>query len=98
MAEDAHCTVILTQKSLVPILPTGCGRIALIDEIPVVDPQAAETGVTGDQDPEDLAYVIYTSGSTGKPKGVEIPHRALVNFILSCSDSRAFLSLMSFFP
>ncbi len=33
--------------------------------------------------PESLAYVLYTSGSTGKPKGVAVPHRALVNFLLS---------------
>ena len=32
---------------------------------------------------EDLAYVIFTSGSTGTPKGVEIPHRAVVNLLLS---------------
>ena len=31
----------------------------------------------------DLAYVIYTFGSTGRPKGVQIPHRAVVNFLLS---------------
>lgn len=30
-----------------------------------------------------LAYIIYTSGSTGRPKGVQIPHHALVNFLLS---------------
>jgi acyl carrier protein len=35
--------------------------------------------------PENLAYIIYTSGSTGKPKGVQIPHIAVVNFLLSMS-------------
>ena len=32
---------------------------------------------------EDLAYIIYTSGSTGTPKGVEVPHRAVVNLLVS---------------
>ncbi|WP_242895210.1 non-ribosomal peptide synthetase [Actinomadura litoris] len=35
---------------------------------------------------DHLAYVIYTSGSTGRPKGVQIPHRALVNLLLSMSS------------
>ncbi|GAA1286194.1 amino acid adenylation domain-containing protein [Saccharothrix xinjiangensis] len=35
---------------------------------------------------EDLAYVIYTSGSTGTPKGVEVPHRAVVNLLVSFQD------------
>ncbi|WP_216216774.1 non-ribosomal peptide synthetase [Amycolatopsis aidingensis] len=32
---------------------------------------------------EDLAYLIYTSGSTGRPKGVEVPHRAVLNLLVS---------------
>src|SRR4030095_6415039 len=35
---------------------------------------------------ENLAYVIYTSGSTGRPKGVQLPHRAVVNFLLAMAD------------
>jgi amino acid adenylation domain-containing protein len=34
-------------------------------------------------DPHNLAYILFTSGSTGKPKGVQIPHRAVVNFLIS---------------
>jgi amino acid adenylation domain-containing protein len=35
---------------------------------------------------EGLAYTIFTSGSTGRPKGVQVPHRALVNFLLSMAE------------
>jgi amino acid adenylation domain-containing protein len=37
-----------------------------------------------------LAYVLYTSGSTGRPKGVEIPHSAVVNFLLSMQREPGF--------
>lgn len=37
--------------------------------------------------PDQLAYVIFTSGSTGTPKGVQIPHAALVNFLLAMRES-----------
>jgi amino acid adenylation domain-containing protein len=32
------------------------------------------------------AYTIFTSGSTGRPKGVQVPHRALVNFLLAMAE------------
>ena len=48
-------------------------------------PEALQ-GQPGQEDaPDDPAYVIYTSGSTGRPKGVRIPHRAVVNFLMSMS-------------
>lgn len=36
---------------------------------------------------DGTAYVIYTSGSTGRPKGVQVPHRALLNLLLSITAS-----------
>src|SRR6202030_2098170 len=82
---DASVPVLLTQENLFRTLNIGASRHIFLDtEWATIakhssDPPAA--AVTAD----DLAYVIYTSGSTGKPKGVEIPHRAVVNLLLSMS-------------
>lgn len=86
MLEDAEAPVLLTQEALAETLPAGkAARIRLDADWPEI---AAESGenVPGAAKAEDLAYTIYTSGSTGKPKGVQIPHRAVVNFLISMAE------------
>ena len=82
---DASVPVLLTQEPLFKTVNVGSARHVFLDKewetIAQNSPEAPPALATAD----DLAYVIYTSGSTGKPKGVEIPHRAVVNLLLSMS-------------
>lgn len=81
MLADARARVIVTQSSLVGVLPDWEGRLLLVDreretlarESQDAPPSMARAG--------NLAYVTYTSGSTGRPKGVEIPHRAVTGLV-----------------
>ncbi len=86
MVEDAEIEVLLTQQSLVDLLPNNQAKRVCLDsdwqEISSHDPQFKIT----EHSPKDLAYTIYTSGSTGKPKGVEISHGAVVNFLHSAAQ------------
>ena len=71
----------MTEARLADLVPAPSGGVIRIDAaVPVVE---TETPPAVASDPESLAYVLYTSGSTGRPKGVAVPHRALVNFLLS---------------
>jgi amino acid adenylation domain-containing protein len=82
MLGDAKAAVLLTQRSLLGILPSHTAQVVCVDERTwnmAGHDDAPVSGVT----PNHLAYVIYTSGSTGKPKGVQIPHQAMVNFLCS---------------
>ncbi|MDM0052955.1 non-ribosomal peptide synthetase [Variovorax sp. J22R115] len=86
MALDAGLALLLTRQEQAShwkglALPT-----MLLDSPvdPMEHPASAPTrDAARDAGPDDPAYVIYTSGSTGKPKGVAVPHRAVVNFLLS---------------
>ncbi len=79
MIEDSGIQLLLSQHSLLPLLPVdGIRVIALdsssqwLDGFGTASPNVAVHAL-------NLAYVIYTSGSTGKPKGAGNSHRALVN-------------------
>ncbi len=75
--------LLLTQQSLLAVLPSARALVVLIDaqwaEIIHTSEEHRVSQVQGDH----LAYVIYTSGSTGQPKGVQVRHWAVVNFLVS---------------
>jgi amino acid adenylation domain-containing protein len=83
MLEDAEAPVLMTQGRLASILPAHGAAVLLLDgDADLVASQSDENPVPA-ATPAHLAYVMYTSGSTGRPKGVQIPHRAVVNFLIS---------------
>jgi amino acid adenylation domain-containing protein len=86
MLDDAQPTVLVTEQLLEAELPPVTAPFFVIDvERASLESESGED-VPGRVTGKNLAYVIYTSGSTGVPKGVEIPHEALVNFLVSMKD------------
>jgi amino acid adenylation domain-containing protein len=85
--EDAQLSVLLTEQSMVGLLPANAGRLVLVDsERDTVVPASTENPeISGEA--ANLAYVIYTSGSTGRPKGVMITHQGLVNYLSWCTTA-----------
>jgi len=76
---DTQAHFLLTQKSVMPVLPGhGAQAVYLDEDWGLIGQESTENpdSVTG---PDNLAYVIYTSGSTGTPKGVMVSHRGLCN-------------------
>ena len=87
MVENAEVALILTQSDLLGELPDlGDRPRLLLDQERDGLYASHEPAPSIPTDPESRAYVIYTSGSTGQPKGVQIPHRAVVNFLLSMQE------------
>jgi amino acid adenylation domain-containing protein len=80
---DASVPVLLTQESLFKTVNIGASRHISLDTEWAMIAKHSSAAPPVAPTADDLAYVIYTSGSTGKPKGVEIPHRAVVNLLLS---------------
>jgi amino acid adenylation domain-containing protein len=81
--EDAQVSVLLTQTSLVEVMPQHKAQVVCLDTHWHYIAQQSQENLFCKLTPDNLAYVIYTSGSTGKPKGVQIPHSALSNFLYS---------------
>jgi amino acid adenylation domain-containing protein len=91
MVEDSGMRLLVTRKQLdrtLPLLPAVV--VHLDSDSKKIAQQSFDQPAPPDLNPHNLAYVLYTSGSTGKPKGVEIPHSALVNFLLSMKREPGF--------
>ncbi|MFP8962479.1 amino acid adenylation domain-containing protein [Streptomyces nanhaiensis] len=84
--EDSGSVAVLTQEHLAGALPETSARVLCPDTGRPGTAAHPGTPPPGEPAPGDLAYVIYTSGSTGRPKGVALPHRPVVNFLLSMCD------------
>lgn len=83
MVSDAKVELVVTQQRVFDGLHLPVKRVLFLDrdaEKIAAQPRSAPVWVGH---PDQLAYVIYTSGSTGRPKGVQVPHRGVINFLLS---------------
>src|SRR5256885_5406763 len=91
IVEDSGMSVLVTHRGLDQALSLRAPRVVRLegDGLAGATPGGAHTGASSPE-PHNLAYVLYTSGSTGKPKGVEIPHSAMVNFLLSMQRTPGF--------
>ncbi|MFI6993150.1 amino acid adenylation domain-containing protein [Nonomuraea wenchangensis] len=81
--EDSGARAVLVPDELRECVPAGAAVVLSLDD-DLSGYSAAKPEVT--IQPEDPAYLLYTSGSTGRPKGVVVPHRALLNLLVSMRD------------
>src|SRR5437763_2740612 len=88
---DSGMSVLVTHRGLDQALSLRAPRVVRLEGngLAGATPGSAHAGASSPE-PHNLAYVLYTSGSTGKPKGVEIPHAAIVNFLLSMQRTPGF--------
>ena len=86
MLEDSKPLVLITQSSLLDLLPKNTNSHVLcldsFDWTAEHSVSSTQHAIRNTQHASSLAYVIYTSGSTGKPKGAMIAHRNIVNFFV----------------
>ena len=88
MVADSKAPVIITETALQETFAKAGVKQVLVDQLEAAPPLERPAR----NKPEALAYVLYTSGSTGKPKGVAIPHRALVNFLMTMQKKPGLLA------
>ncbi|HEY0513939.1 MAG TPA: non-ribosomal peptide synthase/polyketide synthase, partial [Thermoanaerobaculia bacterium] len=81
MLADAEAPVLLTEETLLGLLPDFTGIRLILESLGSDLEREAADPLSAGVDLEDLAYVIYTSGSTGRPKGIAMTHRALANLV-----------------
>ncbi|MFN6187220.1 MAG: amino acid adenylation domain-containing protein [Microcystis sp.] len=89
MLEDSQVSFLITQRSLLAVLPPSQANVICLDEIEEQVSQYSPDNLQSELTSSNLANVIYTSGSTGKPKGVMVEHRGLVNLASSQIQSFA---------
>jgi amino acid adenylation domain-containing protein len=84
MVEDSGMPVLVTHRGLDRALGARPPVVVQLDaDAAAITARGAGRANAPRPGAESLAYLLYTSGSTGKPKGVAIPHRAVVNLLLS---------------
>jgi amino acid adenylation domain-containing protein len=90
IASESGFSVLITQKSVLALLPPVSAKILLIEECNELCASESPDAFVSGAGPRNLAYMIYTSGSTGKPKGVQVEHRNVVNFLRSMQRDPGF--------
>jgi amino acid adenylation domain-containing protein len=75
MIEESRAPFILTQRHIVPDLPSTPAQAICLDDLSSPVWACSSDNLIHIGTCHDLAYVIYTSGSTGLPKGVEVSHQ-----------------------
>jgi amino acid adenylation domain-containing protein len=81
MLENAGVAAVLTQESLVELLPDQFVPLICLDSEWASIALGRDENLVVRATADNIAYVTYTSGSTGKPKGIAMRQRPLLNLI-----------------
>ena len=81
MLENAGVAAVLTQESLVGLLPEQSVPLLRLDSDWASISLGRDENLAVRATADNIAYVTYTSGSTGKPKGIAMTQRPLLNLI-----------------